>query len=98
MRGEVMLEAGTLRLPLRPTFAALVAAEQEVGSLVLLMRRVADGDVRLADAGPLLWHCAVASGEVRVGRDAFEAKLAEAGVQALLPAYRGLLARIFAGG
>lgn len=95
LRGEVelVLASGTLRL--RPSFAALVAAEQELGSLPALLERVAGGDVRLADAAALLWHCR--TGDAFGERAAFEAALAEAGLRRVLSAYRALLAAVFGG-
>jgi hypothetical protein len=98
VRGEVQLTAGSLKVVLRPSFAALVAAEQEAGSLVRIMERAAAGDIRLADIGPLFWHCARAGGDPAGDRSDFEARLGAAGIQALLPAYRELLTHVFRGG
>ncbi len=92
LRGETLLPLGARSLLLRPTFAALLAAEAEVGSLFRLLDRAAAGDVRLADMGALFWHCAVEAG---CERPAFEADLLAAGTAALLEAYRALLAAIF---
>ncbi len=95
-RGEVALKLPSGDIALRPTFGALVAAEGEVGSLLALLDRAGNGDVRLGDMGPLFWHASGASG---FGRDraAFEAELADAGMAALMPAYRLLLASVFGG-
>lgn len=93
LRGEVDLLLPGTSVRLRPSFSALVAAESELGSLARLLERAGEGDVRLADVAALFWHCAQWEGE----RPAFEALLAEAGLGTLLPSYRRLLARIFAG-
>ncbi len=95
-RGEVALKLPSGELPLRPTFGALVAAEGEVGSLLALLDRAGSGDIRLGDMGPLFWH-ALGAGSFGGDRAAFEAELARAGLAALMPAYRVLLASVFGG-
>ncbi|WP_448582473.1 gene transfer agent family protein [Thermaurantiacus sp.] len=96
VRGEVALELGERTLCLRPSFSALVQAETELGSLPKLVERAAAGDVRLADAVALFWHCR-AEGSWGEDRSAFEEAVARAGLQPLLSAYRALLSAIFSG-
>ena len=56
-RGEAALVvAGQVRV-LRPTFAALVAAEEELGPLFALVERAGDGKLRLSEMAALFWHC-----------------------------------------
>lgn len=56
-RGEAeILVAGQPRL-LRPSFAALVAAEEELGPLFALVERAGAGQLRLAELAALFWHC-----------------------------------------
>lgn len=56
-RGEASLPlAGSPRL-LRPSFAALVAAEEELGPLFALVERAGAGQLRLAELASLFWHC-----------------------------------------
>jgi hypothetical protein len=56
-RGEASLTiANTARL-LRPSFAALVAAEEELGPLLALVERAAEGQLRLSEIAALFWHC-----------------------------------------
>lgn len=94
VRGEVALRLAGGAVVLRPSFAALVAAEEEAGALGTLLERAAAGDVRLRDMAALFWACAdPPPGD----RAAFEAALVAEGLAALLPAYRALLARVFAG-
>ena len=52
-RGEARLFDWTLR----PTFGALVAAEEELGSLLALVQRAADGNLKLSEMAALFWHC-----------------------------------------
>lgn len=56
-RGEASLEiAGTEHL-LRPSFTALVAAEEELGPLFALVERASAGQLRLSELAALFWHC-----------------------------------------
>ncbi len=56
-RGEASLPlAGSPRL-LRPSFAALVAAEEELGPLCALVERAGAGQLKLAELVALFWHC-----------------------------------------
>jgi Phage tail tube protein, GTA-gp10 len=54
-RGEAEI-AGHL---IRPTFAALVAAEEELGPLFALVERAAAGELKLSEMVALFWHCLV---------------------------------------
>lgn len=56
-RGEAELAvAGSPRL-LRPSFTALVAAEEDLGPLFALVERAGNGQLRLAEMAALFWHC-----------------------------------------
>ena len=57
LRGEATLVVGERSCVLRPTFAALVAAEEELGALFALVERAGDGQLRLAELAALFWHC-----------------------------------------
>ena len=73
VRGEVELVLPGGALLLRPSFAALVTAEGEVGSLFALLERAGTGDLRLREMGALMWHCRF--GE-QMERAEFEERLA----------------------
>ena len=80
-RGEAtLLVAGIPRL-LRPSFAALVAAEDELGALFALVERAGAGQLRLAEMVALFWHCLTARDELdraAVGDAVLQSGLAEA--------------------
>lgn len=57
LRGEATFMISGRPAILRPTFAALVAAEEELGSLYSLVERAADGGLRLQELASLFWHC-----------------------------------------
>ena len=52
-RGEASLEVGGETLVLRPSFGALVAAEQELGSLFALVERASEGKLALSEIAAL---------------------------------------------
>lgn len=58
-RGEATLIICSKPRLLRPTFSALVAAEEELGSLLALVERAANGQLRLTELSALFWHCLV---------------------------------------
>ncbi|OYX63542.1 MAG: hypothetical protein B7Y88_12795 [Sphingomonadales bacterium 32-64-17] len=63
-RGEATLVvAGKPRL-LRPSFQALVLAEEELGPLFALVERAGEGQLRLAEIAALFWHCLAEQGDV----------------------------------
>jgi hypothetical protein len=59
VRGEASLRVGETDILLRPTFAALVPAEEEIGPLFALVERAAAGQLRLSEMVALFWHCRV---------------------------------------
>ena len=57
LRGEAVLRVAGETLVLRPSFAALVAAEEELGPLFALVERAAEGRLALGEMVGLFWHC-----------------------------------------
>ncbi|MDP3676247.1 MAG: gene transfer agent family protein [Novosphingobium sp.] len=57
VRGEATLVIQGEAHVLRPTFAALVAAEDELGPLFALVERASAGQLRLGELATLFWHC-----------------------------------------
>lgn len=55
-RGEASLTVAGETLVLRPTFGALVAAEQELGSLFSLIERASEGGLKLSELAALFDH------------------------------------------
>lgn len=58
-RGEAVLTIGSAPHTMRPSFSALVAAEEELGPLLALVERAGSGEMRLAEIATLFWHCLV---------------------------------------
>ncbi len=94
-RGEASLAiAGTDR-KLRPSFAALVAAEEELGPLFALVERAGSGQLRLAEMAALFWHCLAATEGLT--REQLGEAVAELGLAASAKPLRALLGQILQG-
>ena len=95
-RGEASLTVGGETILLRPSFAALVAAEEELGPLFALVERAAEGRLKLGEIAALFWHCAADRPEActreRVGQ-----ALAEQGLARATPVLKLLLTQILQG-
>lgn len=96
VRGEAAVRVAGETLMLRPTFAALVAAEQELGPLFALVARAAEGRLGLAELVALFWHCRHDAPEVLTREQLGEAVVG-AGLAAATPALKVLLRQILAG-
>jgi len=95
VRGEATLVvAGVPRL-LRPTFTALVAAEEELGALFALVERAGAGELRLAEMAALFWHC-LADRE-QIAREQVGEAIADQGLAACTKPLRVLLEQILKG-
>lgn len=95
LRGEAAIAIGGRERVLRPTFAALVAAEDELGSLFALVERAGEGRLRLAELAALFWHCLADRGEVT--RDEVGEAVAALGLAAASKPLRVLLQQILQG-
>lgn len=94
-RGEAALEIGGEVLALRPSFAALVAAEQELGPLFDLVERAADGKLSLGDMAALFWHCLV--DRDALSREALGEAIVAVGLAKVSPVLKAILRQILAG-
>lgn len=56
-RGEASIGIHGVPHILRPSFEALVAAEEELGPLFALVERAGNGELRLSEIAALFWHC-----------------------------------------
>lgn len=92
-RGESSLVIGGEARRLRPTFGALVAAEEELGPLMPLVERAAAGELRLGEMTALFWHCL--DGEV--SREEMGEAVMAAGLAACAGPLRALLRQILQG-
>ena len=94
-RGEAGLVIGGRACLLRPTFDALVQAEEELGPLLALVERAGEGQLRLAEIAALFWHC-LAERDGLTREDVGKAVLAQ-GLAASAKPLRTLLSEILKG-
>ena len=95
-RGEAALLVGGETLTLRPSFEALVAAEEELGPLFALVERAAGGELRLSEIAGLFWHCVHGRRE-GVTRERVGAAVVEQGLANVTPVLKLLLTQILQG-
>ena len=94
-RGETELTVGDQTHILRPSFEALVAAEQEIGSLFALVERASEGVLTLAEITALLWHCLPV--DDRPPRDEVGKAVLALGLVAATRPVRSILAQVLQG-
>jgi len=95
LRGEAAIEVAGITHVLRPTFSALVAAEEELGPLIALVERAGAGQLRLAEMATLFWHCL--TGEHNLTRDAVGEAISTKGLATCTAPLRMLLSQILKG-
>ncbi|MEM1133893.1 MAG: gene transfer agent family protein [Pseudomonadota bacterium] len=95
-RGEAALEIDGQRYIIRPSFAALVAAEADLGSLFALVERAAAGNMGLEDMAGLFWHC-IADRPESVSREDVGQAVLSMGLANATPILRTILHQILQG-
>lgn len=95
LRGEAVLAVGARRMLLRPTFAALVAAEEELGPLFALVERAGEGKLALSEMVALFWHCLAERGALT--REELGEAVLEGGLASASKPLRTLLGAILQG-
>lgn len=96
VRGEAELIVNGQRLVLRPSFAALVVAEDELGSLFDLVERAANGRLKLSDTAGLFWHV-IKDRPDDLTREAFGEAIMALGLTGVTPPLKILLKQILSG-
>lgn len=96
VRGEAQLRIAGETIVLRPGFAALVAAEGEIGPLFALVERAAAGGLSLGELVALFWHCRGETPDA-ITRERFGEAVVAQGLAAATPVLRVLLGQILAG-
>ncbi|MGD9810040.1 MAG: gene transfer agent family protein [Sphingobium sp.] len=95
-RGEAAIIVRGDRLMLRPSFQALVAAEEELGPLFALVDRASSGELRLSEMVALFWHCRHGWPEA-ITRETLGEAVAAQGLAAVTPALKAILRQILSG-
>lgn len=87
---------GDQALVLRPSFTALVAAEEELGPLFQLVDWAASGDLSLTQIVALFWHC-MTPPRPEWTREALGDVVLEAGLAQAMPVLRQIFGQILQG-
>lgn len=94
LRGEATFVIAGAGHVLRPTFTALVAAEEELGPLFALVERAGEGQLRLTEIAALFWHCLA---DPAISREAVGEAVIAQGLAAIAVPLRTLLGQILKG-
>lgn len=94
-RGEAGLTIAGAEHLLRPSFSALIAAEEELGPLFALVERASAGQLRLSDMAALFWHCLAS--QDGLSREAVGEAVLQAGLARATRPLRALLGQILQG-
>lgn len=95
-RGEASIAVGGETLLLRPSFGALVAAEEELGSLFELVERAAQGQLKLQQIAVLFDHLSRGRPQT-ITRERIGHAIVEKGLAGIAPTLRIVLAQILQG-
>lgn len=95
-RGEASLQVAGERLVLRPSFGALVAAEQELGPLFELVERASEGKLKLQEIATLFDH--LSGGRAPgITRERIGEAVVDTGLARISPVLRVVLGQILQG-
>jgi hypothetical protein len=95
-RGEASLQVGGEVLVLRPSFSALVAAEEELGPLFALVERASEGRLALGEIAALFDHLS-ASRPPAITRERIGEAVVEKGLVGISPTLKLVLGQILKG-
>jgi hypothetical protein len=95
-RGEASLQVGGENLVLRPSFSALVAAEEELGPLFALVERASEARLGLGEIAALFDHLSTGRPPA-ITRERIGEAVVEKGLAGVSPLLRRLLGQILKG-
>lgn len=95
-RGEASLDVAGERLLLRPSFNALVVAEEELGSLFELVERAAAGGLKLHEIAALFDHLSRSRPQA-ITRERIGEAVIEKGLAKITPVLKLVLTQILQG-
>jgi hypothetical protein len=96
-RGEAGLKVGGETVVIRPSFGALVAAEEELGPLFALIERASEGRLALGEMVALFDHLSREGRPVSVTRERIGEAVVELGLAGVTPQLRVVLGQILQG-
>jgi len=95
-RGEASINVAGEMLLLRPTFSALIAAEEELGSLFEMVERAAEGALRLQQIVALFDHLSRGRPDA-ITRERIGEAVVEKGLAGITPTLKLVLTQILQG-
>lgn len=96
-RGEASLSIGGEAILLRPSFAALVAAEEELGPLFALVERASEGRLAIGEVAALFDHLSAAGRPAAIDRARIGEAVVERGLAGISPTLKLVLGQILQG-
>lgn len=96
-RGEASLTVGGEQVMIRPSFAALVAAEEELGPLFALVERAAEGKLGVGEMAALFDHLSRDGRPSGIDRARIGEAIVEQGLAGVSPQLRLVLGQILQG-
>jgi hypothetical protein len=96
IRGEASIEVGGETLVLRPSFGALVAAEEELGSLFELVERAAAGGLKVDEIVGLFDHLS-RNRPPAITRERIGEAVVEQGLAGVTPTLKAVLLQVLQG-
>jgi len=96
-RGEASLKVGGETLVIRPSFSALVAAEEELGPLFALVERAADGRLGISEMAALFDHLSREGRATGIDRARIGQAIVEQGLAGVSPLLKLILGQILQG-
>ena len=95
-RGEASLTVGGEAIVIRPSFGALVAAEEELGPLFALVERASEGRLALHEIAALFDHLSIGRPQ-SISRERIGEAVVEKGLAGISPTLRAVLGQILKG-
>jgi hypothetical protein len=96
-RGEASLLVGGEAIVIRPSFGALVAAEEELGPLFALVERAAEGRLGIGEMAALFDHLSREGRPVGIDRARIGDAIVERGLVGVSPQLKVVLGQILQG-
>ena len=96
-RGEAALKVGGEKIVIRPSFGALVAAEEELGPLFALVERASEGRLALGEMVALFDHLSSDGRPAAITRTRIGEAMVEQGLAGVTPQLRMVLGQILQG-
>lgn len=96
-RGEASLLVGGETIVIRPSFGALVAAEEELGPLFALVERAAEGRLGVGEMAALFDHLSRDGRPAAIDRTRIGEAIVEQGLAGVSPQLKQVLGQILQG-